>query len=67
MSEFSDALKIVTKHISDDPELYEGYQANIAMAFYDEYRFSPVMYKNRTEMHRIANEAAKKFLNMWIK
>ena len=66
MSEFSDALKIVAKGIKNDPELYYGYQSNIAMSFYDAYRLNPKMYKNREEMHKIANEAAKRFLDMWI-
>jgi hypothetical protein len=66
MSKFSDAVETVTKGIKDDPDLFFGYQSNIAMAFIDEYSRNEVHYKNKIIMHEIANNAAKNFLNMWV-
>lgn len=57
----------ITKAIREDAEMFYGYQSNIAMAFVDEYRRRSKKYKNRQDIHKIANTAAKDFLNMWIK
>ena len=51
------------KALKEDKDYYYGWQANIAMAFYDEYRRCEKKYKNRKDIHRIANNAAKNFLN----
>ena len=56
----------VTELIKNDEELYYGYQSNIAMAFKDEYDRNTKKYKNRQDIHKIANNAAKHFLNLWI-
>ena len=61
------AVNVLTKAIKNDSELYYAYQANIAMAFKDEYDRCPAKYKNQTNIHKIANIAAKNFLNLWIK
>jgi hypothetical protein len=63
-----DAVKAVCNQIRKDPELYLAYQANIAMAFYDEYRrrAKNSKYVSRTKLHLIANSAAKNFLDLWI-
>lgn len=46
---------------------YEGWKANIAMAFYDAYanfkEKQKKQYISKTDLHRIANEAADNFLN----
>ncbi len=64
-TKFSTALKTVTSTIKSDKELYFGYQSNIAMAFYDEARKNGTVIPHE-ELLRIANGAAKNFLNLWI-
>ena len=61
------AVKILSEFLQKDDELYYGYQSNIAVAFQDEFARSPFDYKNRKEVHRISNEAAKNFLNNLIR
>ena len=61
------SVKILTDAIKNDSELYYGYQANIAMAFKDEFYRSTKRYKNIKDIHEIANIAAQNFLNLWIK
>jgi len=64
-SEVADAVKVLTKALKDDKDFYYGYQSNIAMAFYDEFRrFSDKVGRNT--LHKISNNAAKNFLSMWI-
>lgn len=46
-----------------DPEYYYAWQANIAMAFKDEYN-ECTGYKNKEDIHKIANNGAKRFLNL---
>jgi hypothetical protein len=61
----------LTKNLKNDKDLYYAYQANIAMAFTDEaYNYKKKTnkkYLNQDDMHLIANEAAKNFLNLLIK
>ena len=58
---------VITEAIRNDSELYYGYQANIAMAFVDEYDRCSKKYKNRMDIHDIASKAAKNFLDLWIR
>ena len=60
------AFKKVFKKLKNDKELYYAWQANIAMQFYDEFRRCKKKYKNNNDIHTIANEAAKNFLNLLI-
>ena len=56
--------------IKEDKELYYTYQANIAMAFKDEYhRFKKKKGKslNYDDIHNIANNSAKYFLDLLLK
>jgi len=62
--EFAEAYDIIAKGLREDRGLYYSYQANLAMAFKDEC--SRMGYKF-PDLHIIANEAAKNFLDMWIK
>lgn len=55
----------LTKQLRKDEGYYLTWQANIAMAFYDEFRRSKP--KNLKQVHKAANEAAQNFLNMLIK
>jgi len=64
-----DESKIVgnfIKMLKEDPEMYQGYQANIAMAFYDEYRQTGnnLSYE---KVLSVANRAANNFLKNLIK
>lgn len=61
------SVKILTDAIRNDNELYYVYQANIAMAFKDEFYRNNKKYKNTEDIHEIANTAAKNFLNLWIR
>ena len=67
MSEFSDALTIVRKHLKEDEDLFHSYKSNIAMSFYDQYYRSEKKYKNREDIHMIANSAASNFLDLLIR
>lgn len=68
---FNIAIKVVTKEIMKDKELFMSYQANIAVSFADAAHF----YKkennlkskplSRNDIHTIANKAAVNFLNLW--
>ena len=66
-----DAVRTLSKALKNDPELFYAYQANIAMAFKDNVRW----YKQKTgkkslssgDLHEIANDAAKYFLNQFCK
>jgi uncharacterized protein YukE len=68
----STAVSALISGLSEDKSegsYYYSWQANIAMAFKDEYeRFNPNMRDgNREILHRIANNAAKNFLDLLIK
>ena len=63
------AITILISALNEDKSegsYYYSWQANIAMAFKDEYeRFNPHMKDGNKEIiHRIANNAAKNFLDM---
>ncbi len=53
--------------IKKDADMYYSWQANIAVAFQDEYHRNNKKYKNRKDIHKIANEASKHFLNLLIR
>ncbi len=68
--ELQKAVETLCKALREDPELYYSYQANIAMAFKDEYRTmypGPSTKNDREVIHAIANTAAKNFLNLLIR
>jgi hypothetical protein len=61
------AVKVLTKALKDDPGFYLSYQSNIAMAFQDEWDRQAKLHPLETaDVHKVANNAAKNFLNMWI-
>ena len=60
-------IKKLKKALRDDINFYYGWQANIAIAFQDEYARSNKRYKNRQDVHDISNKAAQNFLNLLIK
>ena len=59
------------KALKEDPELYYSYQSNIAMPFVDCcYNYKKKNNKkslSQKDIHIIANEAAKQFLDLLIK
>jgi hypothetical protein len=61
-----EAVKTLTKALREDPEFYYGYQSNIAMAFYDEAK-KQLKSESRKRLQNISNQAAKNFLDVWIK
>lgn len=63
---FSETVKIVQEHLRADPELYFGYQSNIAMAFYNKC-LEEKPHLNKEEVLEISNIAAKAFLDLFIK
>lgn len=56
--------------LKNDPELWESYKANIAMAFRDEYHNAKLnkhhQQLSEVEIAQVANKAAEKFLTMLI-
>lgn len=56
------AVKTVTTALREDGGYYMSWQANIAMAFYDEYR-KAFYLGHDAELHTIFNRAAKYFLD----
>ena len=66
-----DAMKVVCSALAENclpGSYYHSWQANIAMAFYDEYwKWEGGSGElTRTEINRIANKAAQNFLNLLI-
>ena len=57
--DIKEAMGIVTKAIKEDEGYRIGWQANIAMAFYDEYNKS-----NSDTIINISNRAADNFLRL---
>ena len=62
------AIKTLTDELRADEEYRYGWQANIAMAFYDHVRRSPEFSRNEplthNRLHELANGAAIAFLEM---
>ena len=58
-SELKNAVEVLIKHLKNDPAYRYSWQANIAMAFVDEYDRSA----NDRHIKEIANDAAIQFLN----
>lgn len=61
------------KLLKEDKDMLRAYKDNIAMSFYDEYHnhrlkhFPNGKRVNGEAIHKIANTAAKNFLNLLIK
>jgi len=64
-------IKKLKKQLKINTELYYGYQANIAMSFVDACdnfkRKNNKKTLSNQDIHYVANEAAKNFLNLLIK
>lgn len=58
------AILKLEEELKKDPEYYYAWQSNIAMSFFDEYSRCNKKYKNKEDIRRISNDAAKSFLNL---
>jgi hypothetical protein len=63
--ELATGIKILKHHLKDDPDYYHSWQANIAMAFYDECCRNKI--GSKVEVYLAANAAAKNFLDLLIR
>jgi len=63
ITELEKAIKVLQKNLSEDSEYYMGWEANIAMSFFDAYYQNKKDYKNRGDIHGIANKAANQFIH----
>lgn len=61
------AIRELTSALKEDEGYWMSWQANIAMAFVDEYRRNPKKYKNYKDIHGIANQAAINFLKLLMR
>ena len=61
--EFKEAFDIVAKQLREDEGYYIAWQSNIAMAFYDTLSWAGYQFP---EMHKLSNDAAKRFIDMLI-
>lgn len=71
-NELKEAIKVLQKHLKEDKSegSYYSWQANIAMAFVDEFGRHPGEYTSNVEyplLIEIANQAAINFLDLLIK
>lgn len=67
MMEVPNAMKVLKAALSEDKSegsYYYSWQANIAMAFQDQFQRSYDMDKGN--IHQVANDAAKNFLDLLI-
>ena len=69
-------IDVLRKTLKEDPDYYYTWQANIAMQFKDLIKYPFKIQGNEEErvctykigeIHEIANQAAKNFLNLLIK
>jgi len=56
------SIDMLRKHLKEDADYYMGWQSNIAMAFIDNNTLN-IKYE---ELHKLANKAAKSFLDLLI-
>lgn len=70
-NENADIMNAVFKILKKDADYYYAWQANIAMAFKDQYSKEAVKVAHselwELDIHKIANQAAKNFLDLLIK
>lgn len=59
-----EAVNVLTKELEANESYRISWQANIAVYFQDVYSENKKKYKNKEDIHQIANEAADRFLNV---
>jgi len=57
-----DAVLVLVKALKEDEGYYDGWVGNIAISFKDAFSECDKTYKNRKDVHKIANIAAVEFL-----
>lgn len=70
MSKISEAVKVLTEELSRDEGYFYSWEANIAMAFKDEWNWHVEKQGypyTKEHIHEIANKAANNFLNQLCK
>ena len=62
------AVQHLQNVLATDPDYRYGWQANIAMAFYDEcMKYLDMGYNlQKADIHKIANDAANRFLDVLL-
>jgi len=63
---FQEAFQVFTKTLKKDKALYQAYQANIAMAYYDCARWEGSR-DSSVKRHAIGNRAATYFLDLLLR
>ena len=66
-TELKKAIKVLVKNLKDDSGYRYSWQANIAMAFKDEYENYMMEFgevANQEDLHAVANNAANRFLDL---
>lgn len=61
------AIHILQAELLNDEDYRRSWTANIAMAFKDNYHRNKLKYKNRGDIHIIANNAAEEFITQLCK
>ena len=59
------AVKYLTWQLRKDKDFWRAYQSNIAMAMYDAFCRNTNL--EGAELHKICNEGATDFMNLWTK
>lgn len=65
MSDVKGGMEAVCRALRQDSGYYAAWQANIAMAFFDEWKKDRP--RNSDEVHATANRAAKQFLDFLMR
>lgn len=69
--EFAPTVRVLIDELNSDADLRRSYHDNIAMAFKDEYNryteHSIIPGLTPEQLHEVANNAAKNFLNLFTK
>ena len=66
MTETEKAVKHLCEKLSEDEDFYQGWQSNISIAFYDEFRKVSPDLISAEDLMNIANNAAGRFLDSLI-
>lgn len=64
--ELADAVGVLIKALKEDKSegsYYYSWQANIAVAMQDAFKDA----ENKTDMHKISNDGAKRFLDLLVR
>lgn len=56
-------IDILRAALKEDPEYYDVWKANIAVAFQDEYQKTIASQPQEDWVHKLSNDAAKRFLD----